>query len=609
MLGPHVHPLAQVATEASQALAIVLARRDHHHAEEATDPQLATVTAKGLEQEERYGPAPLGQGHHEACAFHVLGLVPEGTRAHEFSIGVVRTAARGLHPQAPQDGAVAGDGRDEIARSIPLLCVDALGVIQVRHVEAEIVVIDAVPKGLTRPEQPRVGGGGERHDVDHAPSSAAPTRTLEPPSTGTSTLSKSGGVYLPSGSMKIACFLPTTLYEKLFIDGFRKASYVVATLELEAPIEDRSAFERAVARTLEAHPRLRSRVIERFGIPLALEPRAPGEWLARGGIAWRERVDLHAFEEALLSTPLDPRREFPFEVHVVGQPPAVVVKVHHAVIDAASAVALVRDFAVALGAPASPHTVRRRLPWHRRIRAWAGAAQLRPRLPGISLVTSYDPTGTLTREPVRYVDRVVAGAHARVVGRARDRGVTASELMTSAVLSAMNDYNAHRRTPPPDPVGLMLARARPRLASDEASYRAETSVVNATRAQLSIPHSSEVLATVRQAARDHHHNDVALALLYGMRKLERRDDRPRRQDSMLFTLSDLTAFSGRLDAALGPLRVRALRVLASPTSFDHAGMLISRHASDLRLAVIAHAGAVDHAELVSRTLHHLGEAP
>ena len=102
----------------------------------------------------------------------------------------------------------------------------------------------------------------------------------------------------------------TTLYEKLFIDGFQKPSYVVATVLL-AHAPDPAAIELAARRTLVCHPRLRSVVRMRFGVPFELVPRP---W---SGARVHDSADLRALEERLLSTPLDSIRDSPLEVHVV----------------------------------------------------------------------------------------------------------------------------------------------------------------------------------------------------------------------------------------------------------------------------------------------------
>jgi hypothetical protein len=408
----------------------------------------------------------------------------------------------------------------------------------------------------------------------------------------------------------------TTLYEKVFIDGFHKPSYVVATLALErAPAERELAV--ASVRTLERHPRLRSLARTRFGVPVALAPRPAHEWLERGGLRVLATADVHALEEELLSAPLDIRSSMPLELYLVREPACLVVKVHHAVIDATSGFALLHDFArISAGLAPIDRTRPATSPWTR-AREWVTRAQLRPRVPEVSVIASYHPAAMLDHEPITHTQRVIPGGHARITERARSLGATFSELVASALLSAMHQYNADRSPSPPAKLGLMFARARPRSRHSDASFSADTGVVSIPAARLGVPHDPATLRELRCATRDSRHNDLALAALYAARKLSGKSRAPREQRAVHITLSDLTAFGrtyGR-DAARSAsgqtesgFVVTDMRVLASPTSFDHAGMLVSRFADELRLSLIAHRGAVDADALLAATLTNLEES-
>ncbi len=400
----------------------------------------------------------------------------------------------------------------------------------------------------------------------------------------------------------------TSLYEKVFLDGFEKPSYVVATIPLGEEVAP-AALAAAIEGTLERHARLRGRVVDVLGVPALIVPRSPGEWSASGGLRVLDDADVHALEEDLLTRDLDPRQTFPLEVILVRRAGVLVVKVHHAMIDAVSGFGVLEDFVRAVraagerGARARRGGGRPRSPWQR-ARSWLEGAQLRPRLPGVSLLTDYQPRLPLRREPVRYREVVIEGGHGRVGGRARERGATFSEFFASALLSAMADYNRSLRPADVPPrLGLMFARARLRAGDADAGFRADTCVVSCPTAQLASAHHPDTLADLRRATRQTGHNDVALLALYAARKLGRRSDAgapPERQRSLLFTLSDLTGL-GRGAGGAG------LRVLASPTSYDHAGLLVSRDGGALRLTVVAHEGALDAASLLSLTLQHLGE--
>jgi hypothetical protein len=399
----------------------------------------------------------------------------------------------------------------------------------------------------------------------------------------------------------------TTLHEKVFINGFQKPSYVVASLALDAlPAE--SLVRSAALETLAAHPRLRSTTRSRAGVPLELVPSPPEEWLERGGLRVLPHANLHALEEQLLGTPMDLARAFPFELYLVRDPPALLVKVHHAVLDATSGYTLLQDFARALvGAPRRERRARPVGPRVRRALSWLSRVRLRPRLPAVSLVTDYHPRAPLDEEPVGYSERLVLGAHPRIVARGQARGATFAEMVASAVMSAMFTYNAERSSVPPPELGLMFARALPRAGASEASFRAETCVVSVPSGRLATLHHPRTLRELRSAATDPRHNDVALAALYATRRIFGRAAAPAPQRAIHFTLSDVTAFARGAGGLLGGLAIRDMRVLASPTSFDHAGMIVSRFGTDVRLALIAHRGALDAGALLDATLGNLEE--
>ncbi len=398
----------------------------------------------------------------------------------------------------------------------------------------------------------------------------------------------------------------TTLYEKMFLDGFEKPSYVVATLALERPLPDEELAQ-AVRATLERHPRLRSTVTFRFGVPIAFAPQPADVW---PGPHHLDRADLDALEERLLGTPLDPRVAFPFEVYTVRRPAALVVKVHHAVIDASSGFAVLQDFTRLLEGRVPAARARRRELGRVRVAArWASRATLAPRLPGIGVTARYRPETPLVHTPVVHRERVLHERHALLTRRARARGATFFELVASALLSAMHAYNA-RAPGSPERVGLMFARARPRALASGASFRAETRAVSVASSQLVTPHHPSTLGELRRAANDPRHDDLALAALYVARKLRRSSTQPREHRGLVFTLSDLTSFGRRMAhrSPDAPLPFRNVRVLASPTAFDHAGMLVSRRDDDVRLSLVTHRGAIDADALLDATVARLEEA-
>lgn len=402
----------------------------------------------------------------------------------------------------------------------------------------------------------------------------------------------------------------TTLYEKVFLDGFEKPSYVVVTLSFSGPLPSADRLESAVRRTLERHPRLRSKVVTKLGVPTRFAPAARDEVSSAAKPTEHGARDVASLERELLSTELDPSTSLPFELHVVRSPSALVLRVHHAVIDASSGFSLLRDFARALGASV-PEPRARGTSRLARARAWLNGVRARPRLPEPGLFVDYVPRNPLRREPVVYGERVLEGAFARARARAKLHGATFSELLASSVLSAFRDLAVARGGPLPPRLGLMIARARSRGGAS-ASFRAETSVVGVRTCDLERAHEPSTIAQIRGAARDGGHDDVALAALYLGRKLRRAvygDERGRVRpvSDVTFTLSDLTGFGKVSEAPLRALGVRDVRVLASPTAFDHAGMIATRAGDDLRLVVVAHEGAFDPDALLNATRFHLGE--
>ena len=396
----------------------------------------------------------------------------------------------------------------------------------------------------------------------------------------------------------------TTLYEKVFLDGFHKPSYVVASLLLCDPVPTERELEDAIVRTLVHHPRLRSYVVSTLGVPTHFSLRSAEAWRSEVGLRVA-KDNLHTLEERLLSTPMDPRSAFPLEMVYLPENRALVLKAHHAMIDATSGFSLLRDFGVALGneiPKATKRPVERRLG----LRAWVRGLRLKPRVPAVSLVTTYAPRFALRDEPVRYHEIVVDAAFARIAARARSRESTFSEYLASAVLSAMHDYSAARPGIVPERIGLMSARARSR-APESASFRADTCVVSLRSADLARAHAPATLRELRSVFHEPGHNDAALAALYLSRKVVGSVEKAQPQRFVHFTLSDLTGFGRKRSLSLGPLQVNDLRVLASPTSYDHAGMLVTRAGDRLRLVVVSHEGALDQKEILSRTLMHLGE--
>lgn len=448
---------------------------------------------------------------------------------------------------------------------------------------------------------------------------------------------------------------PTSLYAKVFIDGFSKPSCIVLTSVLSGRMPAAlgvSTFESLV----EDNPPLRSRVERsRLGVPTHFRRCSTAAWRAAGSISVHEPFDLAglgAFERGLLGTRLDPEKEFPFQVWILqgeeaGRPvSAVVIKAHHAIVDAHAGKRLLLEYvtrwraAMAEGVNAGERARARangalpkreveaavKAPWQqvaaraRRAWEWARAADLSGRVPDVSLLSSYRPTGALYDLAVTFEERVLPEAlFERVRTAAARRDLTFSHALCISLLRAMRRYNQDEvaRAPQrslPDAMGLMIAVTRrwPREAAGAVRFEADTRMLSVPDSMFAPARAAELEALVRDAhaVRRGGHNDVSLALLYASRRVERLATKLRGKPRALdpvphvhFTLSDLTGGALRLRGAIElplpgaapatpPLRVETLRTLVSPFAPAHAGLIATVYGGRLRLTLLHHEGAV-----------------
>jgi hypothetical protein len=440
----------------------------------------------------------------------------------------------------------------------------------------------------------------------------------------------------------------TSLYAKLFINGFSKPSYIVVTVELSGRA-DAAALRAALREVLARHPLLCARAEFAASIPMRFVHHAPERWLDEGGLEVRDAAPpdaIPALQRRALAEPMDLERDGPLRVwllHVGSGEEArsvVVVKVHHAVVDAYSgrlavleAAAAYRRHAASVVAPVAgaPRGARPsdQSPFKRlagdpggalaRAFRWLRTARLRARVPEASVVAHVAPRGPIEAHPVAYGERILAaGALGRVVAGASALGLTFPQAVCAAALRAMDTYNA-RESPrlgaaTPPRVGLQVAASRRfrNAAERSASFAVDTVLVEAERALLAPERGHDLARRVRQAllAPGAGHNELLLAAFYAARRARaaaRRlglappwDPQPARAIHLLYSdgTSVATRLPQRLELSPG-LAVTSLSYLASPVALDQ-GMLISfAYAGELRLSLVYHEGAIDGDALLS----------
>lgn len=370
---------------------------------------------------------------------------------------------------------------------------------------------------------------------------------------------------------------PTSTLEKLAIHGFTTPSVVVAHARFVDPV-DVERLRRVFAEIARSFPALASRVRMRFGTPTAFV--SDGETIP---VRSARTLD----PRALLRVP-DPRCEPPFEVHVAHR--EVALRAHHAVLDGAGAMDLVR-LAARLHDGETPLLRRAAVPTERGWR-WLQQAKLRRTFPADAFGCELEVHGAFRDLSTEFERFSLPQGYAALRARARARGVTFSEWMCARLLLAFESLGRSQHESP-RPRGLLVAAARP---TGPGRFSATQRPVELTPAQLGSAAAAE--AAARQALRSGHgHDELGLALFYAARRLIP----PRRQGpfcarSVHFTYSDLSRWDLH---RLGPKhnRIEHAQVLVSPSHPAHAGLTLTRVGDALHLALLAHAGVVPLATL------------
>jgi hypothetical protein len=449
---------------------------------------------------------------------------------------------------------------------------------------------------------------------------------------------------------------PTNLYAKVFIDGFSKPSYVVFTIHLNAVIAA-DVVRRAALTLVERHPLLRSKVERSWlGVPVRFRHFSPSAWLSEGSLHIEDGFDfsrLHAFEEELLSTPLDPVARFPFQGWLLngeidGRPASTIVaKAHHAIVDASSGKILMLSFAEAcreaLGGAARPApspAARPTAPAEgeltplKRASQWLKAAELAPRVPAVSVLADFKPSAPTPELRVSFRERAVPVAELdRIRDRAAAARLTSSQLLCAALFRAMHAYNRAEveRRPGvalPGALGLMIAvsrrwAARGATHTQKVGFEADTRLLRVPAPILDAPaREPELFAIVREGLglRRGGHNDVALGLLYASRWVESRIARvrgvgpkvPEPVSEIHLTLSDLTGGATRLPRAMDltpDLRVESVRYLVSPVAPAHGGLIVSVSGAEVRFTLLYHEGALRADALLDALFEELSMEP
>jgi len=427
--------------------------------------------------------------------------------------------------------------------------------------------------------------------------------------------------------------LRTTLYSKLFINGFAKPSYVVFSARTPARLEA-DALRTGLRRVLERHPMLRARVeMSWLGVPRRFKVAEVGEWWSGGGLTVMEDGTTPAdLEVHLMRTPMDLARDFPFRVWIrrdaSGAGSTLHAKLHHAVVDGHSGRQILMDLlgagVQAARAPDAPGATQ---PVWRRAAQWLRGTRL-GRLPQVSLLSRFTPEGPTDALVVEAAERLFpADWLARQRARARERGLTFPQALCVALLQSFDTCNrrlraAHDGLALPKTLGLMVAVSQRRHRGERGpsqGFDAETRLVTVP-GRLAEPDQGRSLADyVRRVLRERRvrHNHVSLAAMYVRRRASALWSAttagavaaPR--GAVHLTYSDLTGLATRFDRPLQldrGLRLEGPRILVTPVAADHTVLLVYCVPEGVRLSLTYHRGALDGSALLDDVLAHLAPA-
>jgi hypothetical protein len=263
----------------------------------------------------------------------------------------------------------------------------------------------------------------------------------------------------------------------------------------------------------------------------------------------------------------------------------------------------------------------------RRAWDWLRSAQFSARVPDVSLLSDFQPQGSLWDLRVAYRERVAPAAMFEKIRQgAAAMDLTFSQALCGSLLRAMYMYNRQEAARTlshsmPAAIGLMVAvTQRWKRGAGGVKFEADTRLLSIPTALLADP-APDLFSVVREAlaVRRGRHNDVALALLYASRRIEKLGARLRNASPTLelvrevhFTLSDLTGGALRLrspiELPVGPseaLRVDSIRTLVSPFAPAHAGLICTLYGGELRFSLLYHEGAVRGDDLLDELLLQL----
>ena len=249
----------------------------------------------------------------------------------------------------------------------------------------------------------------------------------------------------------------TSLYAKLFINGFSRPSYLVVVAELSGAV-DVAIVREVLADCLEREVRLRSLVeFSRLGVPVRFRHQPVARWFDAGCFQVVEGFDfatLASFRRELLVAPMALDREFPLRVWVLrgdGRS-ALVVKVHHAVVDARTSRPILLRFVTRYRAraagrdlapvpPPAPPLRREGAPALLHAWRWLRSARLDARVPDVSLIAEPGLGAAATGAGVCCAERVLPARElARVTDEAAQQGLTFPQHVCAATLRALGVY-------------------------------------------------------------------------------------------------------------------------------------------------------------------------
>ncbi len=412
-----------------------------------------------------------------------------------------------------------------------------------------------------------------------------------------------------------------TAYQRLFIEGFSRPSFIVIALAIDGSVNDDAVRDglRAVA---TAQPLFRSQPKRRVGIPTHFSSLDMEAWLALAPLRWGAEVEgVDAAAAAVLDAPDRIADGIPLEarVHRSRNGTVIVGRIHHAVADGHALRRLLPAFVSGYRGKPTAHrsTTPSRVSLRERAArglTWLASARLSAREAPPATATSSVPRS----DPQSWTPQVASHRLSSVAAsRWHDAGRHRIAVMLHALMLACRAYNQERNRGFAE-LGLMVATSR----RGQRDYRKRDGAQVDTRllvlpdALLDRPAAFVAHVGRELSARDRGHHDLLVHLSYGMRRLRKaRWGAPLTGVQLVFSDVSSSALSFRRGLALdADVAVNELCAYVTPTAIDAAAMLVSRYREQLTASLCWYDDAIDGAALLahfdsalSRTTSHTSD--